>query len=115
MLATTQVTESKEVARLVAAKRVALGAGSAKALTDELSALSGGKFEKAWIERLISVNEAGVAAYEVGSKSSDADIRSFAEKMLPVAQARLQMANRLGGRSTPVKPAPEAPATPPKP
>ena len=115
-LASTQVTESKEVARLAAAKRLTLKVESAKALTDELAALSGGKFEKAWIERLITVNEADASAYEIGAKSDDADIRSFADKMLPVAKARLQMANRLGGRSVATKPAappaPDPPAPP---
>jgi predicted outer membrane protein len=116
-LASTQVTESKEVARLAAAKHLTLRAGSAKALTDQLGALTGEKFEKAWVEKLIAINEAGAAAYEMGAKSSDADIRSFAEKMLPVAQARLQMANRLGGRSNAAKPAgpPAIEAAAPKP
>ena len=109
-LASTQETESQEVARLAAAKHVTLRNESAKALTDGLLVLSGGKFEKAWIERLIAVNEAGAAAYELGAKSGDDDIRSFAEKMLPVAKARLQMANRLGGRS--VAAAPAAPVAP---
>jgi predicted outer membrane protein len=103
-LATAQVTESKEIARLAAAKHLTLDGGSAKVLTEEMAALSGGKFEKAWVERLISINEAGVAAYEIGAKSDDPDIRSFAEKMLPVAQARLHLANRLGGRSVGNKP-----------
>jgi predicted outer membrane protein len=98
-LASTQETESQEVARLAAAKHVTLRNESAKALTDGLLVLSGGKFEKAWIERLIAVSEAAAAAYELGAKSDDGEIRSFAEKLLPVAKARLQMANRLGGRS----------------
>ena len=115
-LATTQMTESREIARLAATKHVTLSSESAKTLTDELMVLDGGKFEKAWIERLIAVNESGVAAYELGAKAGDAEIRSFAEKMLPVAQARLQMANRLGGRSaatTAATLAQPTPATPP--
>ena len=71
-----------------------------------MAALSGAKFEKAWIERLLAVSELSAAAYELGAQANDATIRSFAEKMLPIAQARLQMANRLGGRSVGAKPAP---------
>ncbi len=106
MLASTQVVENKEIARLAAEKHVELAAGAEKAVTDELAALSGVKFEKAWIETLIAISELGATAYEVGAKSEDAAIRSFAEKMLPIAQARLQMANRLGGHSVAAKPVP---------
>ena len=107
-LASTQVVENKEIARLAAEKHVELAAGAEKAVTDELAALSGVKFEKAWIETLIAISELGATAYEVGAKSEDAAIRSFAEKMLPIAQARLQMANRLGGRAVAAKPVPAA-------
>lgn len=103
-LASTQVTESKEVARIAVEKHVALSTTVTKAINDELGPLTGAKFEKAWIERLMQVNESAVTAYELGAKLDDADIRSLAEKMLPVAQARLQMANRLGGRSVAPKP-----------
>ena len=113
-LASTQVTENREIARLATEKHVALGDSAAKALTDEIAPLSGAKFEKAWIERLIAVTELGATAYEMGAKSDDAAIRSFAEKMLPIAQARLHLASRLGGRSVAAKPAESEPrATPP--
>lgn len=109
MLASTQTTENKELARLAAEKQVALGAAWGKALAAEFAALSGAKFEKAWIERLIAVSESGVAAYVAGAKSGDAAIRSFAEKMLPIAQARLQLASRLGGHSVAPKPSDSEP------
>ncbi|HYR58223.1 MAG TPA: DUF4142 domain-containing protein [Chthoniobacteraceae bacterium] len=112
-IASTQATESKEVARLAEAKHIALAGAPAKAQADQLAALSGPKFDKAWIERLIAVSEESAAAYEAGAKSQDAEIRSFAEKMLPVANARLQVANRLGGRSVATKAA--TPAANPKP
>src|SRR5260221_271636 len=111
-IASTQATESKEIARLAEAKHVALGGAPGKALSTELAALSGAKFDKAWIERLMTVSESSAAAYEAGAKSQDADIRSVAEKMLPVAKARLQVANRLGGRSVASKAETSAPTTP---
>ena len=111
MFGSTQLTENKAIARLAAEKHVTLGDTSAKALTDEIVAQSGAKFEKAWIERLIAVSELGAAAYELGAESGDAAIRSFAEKMLPIALARVQMANRLGGRSVAAKPAESEPRT----
>jgi hypothetical protein len=115
MLGTTQATESKEVARLAAAKKAPLARVAATAAVGDLAALSGAKFEKAWIERLIAVNESGLAAYEGGAKAADPDVRSFAEKMWPVAKARLEMAQRLGGKSAqpPTAPAPSAKPAPP--
>lgn len=112
-LAQTQVTENTEVGRLAAAKKMALTPDSANASARELGALSGPKFDKAWIERLIGVNESSAVAYAAGAKSADADVRSFAEKMLPVARARLQMAQRLGGR--PVAPSPAPASAAPRP
>ncbi|MGB8169195.1 MAG: DUF4142 domain-containing protein [Chthoniobacteraceae bacterium] len=106
----TQIAENRELLRLARTKRVTLSPTVTKAIADEMTPLSGVKFGKAWIERLISINEASVAAYALGAQSKDAEIRSFAELMSPVAQARLQMANRLGGRSTPAKDVPALPA-----
>lgn len=97
-LSSTLAAESKEVGRIAKTKDVMLSPVG-PTFSEELSPLSGAKFEKAWIERLMAVNESAVTAYELGAKAEDVEIRSFAEKMLPVAQARLQMANRLGGRS----------------
>jgi predicted outer membrane protein len=118
-IASTQATESKEVARLAAAKQVTLSTVAATTFSEELRDLAGAKFEKAWIERLIAVNETALAGYETGAQSSDADVRLFAEKMLPVAKARLQMANRLGGRSAPpaatASPGAKSAATPARP
>lgn len=98
-----QATESGKVADLAAARHLALAPLPASARMKELAALSGAKFEKAWVEQLIATSEASVAAYESVLKSDDAELRGFAEKMLPVAQARLQIAYRLGGRAVPVK------------
>lgn len=105
-LADTQTTESREIARLATDRKVTLPPATPGTGPDELGQLTGAKFEKLWIERLMAVNELSVTSYEVGARSTDAEIRSFAEKMLPVAQARLQMAYRLGGRSLPAKAAP---------
>jgi predicted outer membrane protein len=104
-LGSTQATESKEIARLAASKKVTLPPASASTVKRDFEKLEGAKFEKAWVERLISVSEEGVQAYESGAKTTDADIRSFGEKLLPIARVRLQLANRLGGRSV----APAAP------
>jgi predicted outer membrane protein len=112
-LASTQSAETREIERLAGEKKFVLNIPSAKGLKEEFVTLSGAKFEKAWIERIITVNQTAFDAYGNGAKSSDADVRSFSEKMLPVAKARLEMASRLGGRPVPANaPAAPAPAKP---
>lgn len=113
-IGSAQVTESQKIAELAAAKHFPLATGTAGTRADELKALSGAKFEKAWVEQLIASSERSVAAYEAVEKSDDADLRAFAEKMLPVAKARLQIANRVGGRSVSSAAAPP-PADAPRP
>ena len=125
-IGSAEATEHKELARLAEARHVTVEASPVK--FDALSALTGAKFEKAWIERLIEVSSASAAAYELGAGAQDPEIRNFAGKMLPVAKARLQVASRLGGlpvapsagRARPIAPPVEPPApskapVPPKP
>ncbi|MEA3208917.1 MAG: putative rane protein [Chthoniobacter sp.] len=117
-LAKTQVDENKQLARLATAKGLHLSSNPPQKLVDELVPLSGPRFEKTWIDHLIAVSEAVVGAYEAGTHSSDADVKSFAEQMLPIAHAKLQVANRLAGNPAPRAAevsAPPTAATTPKP
>ena len=57
------------------------------------------KFDEQWIERLVAVNTIAVTAYESGTQSADSEIKAFAEAMLPLAQAKLQIASRLAGKA----------------
>jgi len=99
MLASMEATESSKLKDLAAARKLPPLNPDAGSWKKDLTSLTGAKFEKAWVERLIVVGEGSVQAYGIGAKANDPELKAFVEKMLPVAQARLQMANRLGGRS----------------
>lgn len=115
-LGTAQATESKEIALLAASKKVALTSASASTVRQDFEKLEGPRFEKAWVERFIAVSEESVQSYEAAAKATDADIRAVGTKLLPVAGLRLQLANRLGGRSVaPPAPTPAPVQAQPKP
>jgi|GEM_PF-2730639 len=99
MLGSMQATERGKLEEMAAARKLRAESAASGGIKKELGALSGARFEKAWVERLIGAAGASVESYAIGAKSTDAEVKAFAEKMLPVADARLQMANRLGGRS----------------
>jgi predicted outer membrane protein len=100
-MAKAQVEENARVAELASRKGVNLAPMFPARLAEEFAPLWGAKFDKNWIERLVTVNTNAVAAYEGGAQAEDGEIKGFAEKMLPVVKAKLQLANRLAGVSTP--------------
>ncbi len=108
MLASMQSTERGKLEELAAAKNLPVESSSSGHIKKDLGSLTGAKFEKAWVDRLIQTAGSSVEAYEVGALSGDADLKAFVDKMLPVVRARLQMANRLGGRSVNSTSAPAA-------
>lgn len=95
----TQGQENQQVARLATMKGLEVKDTEPTALVDELEALTGPKFEKTWIDRLVQANRDALAAYEAAAKVEDADIKMFAEKMLPLVKTKLSVANRLAGHS----------------
>ncbi len=60
-----------------------------------LKTLKGAEFDTAWIEHMINDHEKDVALFVAETKSSDAEIRAFAERTLPVIQSHLEMVRRL--------------------
>jgi predicted outer membrane protein len=127
-LSEIQADENKFVAKLAAAKGVVVpsaGApvGEEKKISATLTRLSGSKLEKALLEEIVAAAQKSVSQYEVGLKSSDADIKRLAEQMLPAAKGRLQFASKASGRAqdtsdkpnfrTGSTPAPKTAATPP--
>lgn len=98
-LAGTQAAENKQLVRLASLKGLSLAIPIEQNPAADFAGLTGPKFDKKWIDRLVAVNAIAVTAYESGTQSADAEIKAFAEAMLPLAQAKLQIANRLAGRS----------------
>ena len=100
--ASTQAEENKQVGRLAALKGVTLDTATPagqKKLAEELEPLSGPKFDKTVMERIVAHGQKAVTAYESAVQSKDTDIKSFVEQMLPVAKMKLQLASKMTGAS----------------
>ena len=95
----TQAAENKQLVRLASLKGLSLAVPVTPDAAAEFAGLKGLKFDKKWIERLVAVNVIAVTAYETGTQSADIEIKAFADAMLPLAQAKLQIAHRLAGKT----------------
>ena len=71
-----------------------------KVIASELDPLTGPKFDKACLEKMLSVNEQAVAAYETAAESPDGDIKALAEALLPIARQKLEIINKIAGTSS---------------
>jgi putative membrane protein len=68
-----------------------------KALYDRLSKLSGGDFDKAYMQAMIKDHEEDVAEFRRESQSvKDPDIREFTSKTLPTLEEHLRLARNTG-------------------
>lgn len=55
-----------------------------QATYDRLDKLEGAAFDRAWIDLMVQNHEASVESFTTASKSTDPDVKAFAEKALPV-------------------------------
>ena len=121
-LASTQEQENKQIARLAAAKGWTISTqptAAQIALGEELAKQPGSHFDKAVMDKVIAASEQSVVAYEAASKSADRDIQTFAQQMLPLAQEKWRLAQKMTGAGKAAAPlfrtgapTPSAPATP---
>ena len=65
---------------------------SKKSVKDKLSKLDGAAFDKAYIAEMIKDHKAAIAAFERAAKSTDPDVKAFAEKTLPTLKEHLSQA-----------------------
>jgi predicted outer membrane protein len=99
-LAATQEEENKQIARLAALKgwNVPTTPTTAqKTVGSELEKQTGADFDKAVMDKVIVASQRLVGAYEAAVQSSDPDIKNFSQQMLPLAQEKLQLAERMTG------------------
>jgi putative membrane protein len=87
---------NNELKAIATRKNIALPAelnADQKAMMDKLSKLSGAEFDKEYMSDMVKDHEADAKEFENQSnKGTDADIKAFAGKTLPVIQRHLQMA-----------------------
>jgi len=70
-----------------------------KAMMDKLSKLSGADFDKEYMSDMVKDHEADAKEFEnQANKGTDADIKAFAAKTLPMIQRHLQMARDVGNQ-----------------
>jgi putative membrane protein len=67
----------------------------AVATKTRLSKLEGAAFDRAYVDEMVKDHTQDVKEFEQAAKSSDADVKSFAEKTLPTLRDHLQRAQEL--------------------
>lgn len=65
---------------------------------DSLSKKSGAAFDKAYAAAMVKAHKQAVALFKSGSRSSDQNIASFANKTLPTLESHQRMANDLASQ-----------------
>jgi len=63
-----------------------------------LNSLSGGTFDKAYAEMMVSDHQQAVALFEKAAQSSDIDVKKYAGKYLPILKKHLKQVNALSGK-----------------
>ncbi|MEO7318826.1 MAG: DUF4142 domain-containing protein [Chthoniobacteraceae bacterium] len=104
VLSQTQREENSHLSRLAALKDVALGDREAAAqdgFTRKFSKLTSDKFDAAWIEEVVALNERAVTNFTEATESADPDIKIFAQKALPLAKEKLNLVNGGGAPRVP--------------
>ena len=98
MLVSDHTQANTEVTSLAQSKSVTLSSELASAQTNtknKLDALTGAAFDRRYIDAMVSAHEKAVKAFQQQIKSTDTDVRAFAQKTLPVLQHHLDEARRL--------------------
>jgi putative membrane protein len=119
-----QENENKQISRVAASKGWTVSTQPTVAQRTsgaELEKQTGSLFDKAVMDKLIAASQQAVSAYEAASKSTDRDIKTFSEQMLPMAQEKLRLAEKMTGAGkaagqlfrTGAPPKPVPAATPP--
>jgi len=66
------------------------GLGSHQSTLDKLNGMSGDDFDREFVNNMVSDHEKDVSTFQKESQNStDADVKAFAEKTLPVLQKHL--------------------------
>jgi putative membrane protein len=89
-------TSGNKLKAIAARKRIRLPAGlddEGRAAVDQLSALSGREFDRAYMEMMVADHERAVADFEAEANTgSDRQLRTFARQALPTLRMHLRMA-----------------------
>jgi putative membrane protein len=100
MMITDHSKANEELKALATKRNVVLPAdiGSHKSTIDDLSKLSGAEFDKAYVKAMVDDHEEDVEFFEDKTTSSDADIKAFTTKTLPVLKKHLEAIKAIQGK-----------------
>lgn len=91
-----------ELSQLATAKGLALPTeldGEMESAVEHLGTLSGAEFDKAYMQHMVPDHEKTVADFDRASTTAtDADLKGWAGKTLPVLQEHLRMAKEVAGK-----------------
>lgn len=65
---------------------------------EKLNNLSGASFDKAYIEMMVIDHQNAVALFEKASESTDSDVKTYANKYLPILKKHLKQVNALAAK-----------------
>src|SRR5262245_21126463 len=85
MLVTDHTQAGEQVAAMAKTKSVSLGTdmSAGEKSKAKLDKLSGAAFDHAYLTQMVSDHQQAIKDFEQASKSSDPDVKAFAEKTLP--------------------------------
>ena len=86
-----------ELRAIIAKKGMAVpgGPGPHAALKNQLDKLQGAAFDQAYMKAMVDDHTKAVREFEMAAKSTDADVKGFAEKTLPTLREHLRMAQEI--------------------
>lgn len=101
-MVTDHSAANAELARLATTKGLALPTelgGAHKGAYDHLAMLSGAELDKAYMQHMVDDHTKDVGELEKASTSAtDADVKGFAAKTLPILQEHLKVAREVAGK-----------------
>jgi putative membrane protein len=102
-MVTDHTQANNELKQLAARKNITLPtdvSSKQKSMIDKLSKLSGAEFDKEYMQGMVKDHEEDVEDFqEESNKGSDAEVKAFAAKTLPVLQRHLQMARQISANT----------------
>ena len=99
-LGIAQEDENKRIASLAAKKgwNVSMApTPNLKKAGADLEKLQSSNFDKAAMDKLVAANQASLAAFQSGTESTDPDIKTFAAQMLPLAEEKQHVVEKMTG------------------
>lgn len=99
-LTSTQNEENMHLAKLAGQKGWTVSLEPTvqeKKVGDEIAKLSGSNFDKAAMDKVVTASNVALGAYQNAAQSTDPQIKSFAAQMLPLAEEKRHLVEKMTG------------------